>query len=238
VKIGKIMGILGLDFLYYFLGFGAAIVLVDLFLFQSLYKKANRNREEIISILFGNLFWVLSFSGVFVFAIYLAFGTLFCASIIFFHPGKKLLQHSIFALLPFGREPSEFDYVAGLIWNILAVLPITLFHFLWALLLLISIVCIPLASRHVKLVSLSCFPTTTEVVLDFEAEDEWKANKKRSRNIPKSKPNVHIQPTGPSSTGTTTPNTAAVFQQWLSLKYLCILDFLLKIPCHLLSSLL
>jgi len=84
--------------------------------------------------------------------------------------GIQAIKLGIAALLPFGMEVREqresggaLELVANIIWVVLAGWAIALHHLFWALLLAVTIVGLPFAAQHLKLVPLALFPFGKEL---------------------------------------------------------------------------
>ena len=118
----------------------------------------------------GNIIWVV-FGGFFIFLEYLAAGLLLCLTIVGIPFGIQTLKLAQMALWPFGKRIEYMDYAPGclstimnIFWLIFGGLVIALSHLVVGLLFAITIIGIPFASQHFKLVSLALTPFGRRVV--------------------------------------------------------------------------
>lgn len=113
----------------------------------------------------GNILWVLLGGGIILFLEYFLGGLLLCLTIIGIPFGIQCIKLSFVALLPFGKEvvPLEnssgcLSLVMNIIWILVGGIWIAVTHLIFAILCAITIIGIPFASQHLKLVSLSFAP--------------------------------------------------------------------------------
>ena len=118
----------------------------------------------------GNIIWVI-FGGFFIFLEYLIGGLLLCLTIIGIPFGLQTLKIAHMALWPFGKRVEYMSYAPGCLSTILNVLWllfggiwIALTHLVFGLLFAITIIGIPFASQHFKLVSLAFTPFGRRIV--------------------------------------------------------------------------
>ena len=118
---------------------------------------------------FGNIIWLI-FGGLGTAIGYITVGLGYCVTIIGIPWGIQAIKLGIAALLPFGMEVREaresggaLELVANIIWVVIAGWAIALHHLFWALLLAITIVGLPFAAQHLKLVPLALFPFGKEL---------------------------------------------------------------------------
>jgi uncharacterized membrane protein YccF (DUF307 family) len=116
-----------------------------------------------------NLIWLL-LGGFIVVIAYLLGGLLLCITIIGIPFGLQCFKLAGLALAPFGREVREKEPPGGVlaiimnvIWIILPGVELALFHLAMAILLGITIVGLPLAAQHLKMVRLAILPFGSEV---------------------------------------------------------------------------
>ncbi len=116
-----------------------------------------------------NVIWLI-LGGFIVVIAYLLGGILLCLTIIGIPFGIACFKLAGLALAPFGREIREKEPPGGavavimnVIWIILPGLELATFHLLMALLLAITIVGLPLAAQHLKMVRLALLPFGFEV---------------------------------------------------------------------------
>lgn len=114
--------------------------------------------------LLGNLIWLL-FGGIAIFLEYIVAGVVMCITIIGIPFGLQSFKLGILALWPFGTKiqyqegsPGCLSTVMNIIWLLIGGIWIALTHFLFGLLLAITIIGIPWAKQHFKMVSLALTP--------------------------------------------------------------------------------
>ena len=115
--------------------------------------------------LLGNILWIILGGGIFFFLYYLLAGFLLCITIIGIPFGIQCIKLSILALIPFGREVIPINIPMGIlavvmnvIWIIIAGLELALTHILLMVLFAVTIIGLPFAKQHAKLVMLSLMP--------------------------------------------------------------------------------
>jgi len=120
--------------------------------------------------LLGNILWVVLGGGIVLFLEYLFAGLLLCITIIGIPFGIQCIKISFLALLPFGKEIRHSEKSTGclpvimnLIWIVIGGIWIALTHLVFALICAITIIGIPFAKQHMKLVELSLVPFGKEV---------------------------------------------------------------------------
>lgn len=118
----------------------------------------------------GNLIWLI-FGGFLVFIEYMVAGFLLCITIIGIPFGIQAFKLAWLALWPFGKTIGMKSYAPGclstimnLIWLLIGGIWIALTHLVFGLLLGITIIGIPWAKQHFKLVSLALTPFGREVI--------------------------------------------------------------------------
>lgn len=117
----------------------------------------------------GNIIWLI-FCGLIVALGYLIGGILLCVTIIGIPFGIQAMKLAAAALTPFGKEVVQVERENGrlalifdIIWLFLFGWEIALAHLVGALLLAITIISIPFARQHLKLVPVALFPFTYEL---------------------------------------------------------------------------
>lgn len=117
----------------------------------------------------GNLIWLV-FGGFFVFLEYLIAGILLCCTIIGIPFGLQVLKLATLALWPFDKTigykpaaPGCLSTIMNVIWILIGGFWIALTHLFFGLLLGITIIGIPWAKQHFKLVSLAFTPFGREI---------------------------------------------------------------------------
>jgi uncharacterized membrane protein YccF (DUF307 family) len=112
----------------------------------------------------GNIIWLI-FGGLVVGLGYIIGGALLCLTIIGIPFGVQSIKLGFAAFAPFGKEVVEGEHanhplrvVFNIIWLIFFGWEIAVAHLISALVLAITIIGIPFALQHIKLVPLSLFP--------------------------------------------------------------------------------
>ncbi len=126
-------------------------------------KNSSIKSEELMSVL-GNLIWLI-FGGLLVGLGYIIGGLLMCITIIGIPFGLQSIKIGFATLTPFGKTIVEVDnansslrLIFNLIWIVLFGWEIALAHLLHALILAITIIGIPFAQQHIKLIPLALMP--------------------------------------------------------------------------------
>ncbi|MGF1490799.1 MAG: YccF domain-containing protein [Prochloraceae cyanobacterium] len=114
--------------------------------------------------LLGNIIWLV-FGGFLTGLGYIVGGISTCASIIGIPFGIQSIKLGIAIFTPFGKEivlteaaDTTLVKILNLIWLVIFGWPLALNHLFWAVILGITIVGIPFARQHLKLITLSLFP--------------------------------------------------------------------------------
>ncbi|MDP3432185.1 MAG: YccF domain-containing protein [Bacteroidota bacterium] len=117
----------------------------------------------------GNLIWFI-FGGFLVFLEYMIAGFLLCTTIIGIPFGIQSFKLAFLALWPFGKaiglspgSPGCLSTTMNIIWILIGGIWIALTHLIFGLLLGITIIGIPWAKQHFKLVSLALTPFGREI---------------------------------------------------------------------------
>jgi uncharacterized membrane protein YccF (DUF307 family) len=118
----------------------------------------------------GNILWIIFGGGLFLFLEYFIGGLLLCVTIIGIPFGIQCIKLSFLALLPFGKEVKNTQSAGGclsllmnIIWILVGGIWVALTHLIFALVCAVTIIGIPFALQHIKLVSLSFAPFGKEV---------------------------------------------------------------------------
>mgnify|MGYP002511087010 CR=1 FL=1 len=118
----------------------------------------------------GNILWII-FGGLFIALEYFLAGIAMCITIIGIPFGLQLFKLGLMALLPFGSaavEPSSgtgcLYSLFNIVWLITGGLCIALSHFIFGILLCITVIGIPFGMQHFKLMSLALWPFGKAVV--------------------------------------------------------------------------
>ncbi len=118
---------------------------------------------------FGNLIWLI-FGGLIAALGYIIAGLVLCLTIVGIPFGMQSIKIGISSLTPFGKEVVESDnanstlrVIFNIIWLVLFGWEIALAHLLSAIVLAITIIGIPFAKQHIKLIPLALFPFGREL---------------------------------------------------------------------------
>lgn len=119
--------------------------------------------------LIGNIIWLV-FGGFIVFLEYMVSGLLLCMTIIGIPFGIQCFKIGILTLFPFGKSIREVPTTSGclstifnILWIVLGGIWIALTHLIFGILLAITIIGLPFAKQHFKLMSLSFTPFGKEI---------------------------------------------------------------------------
>ncbi len=114
--------------------------------------------------LIGNIIWLI-FGGFLAGLGYILGGLLVCLTIIGIPFGLKSIQLGIATMAPFGKEVVQEDSNGGcfqliftIVWVVLFGWEIAIAHLTGGLLLAITIIGIPFAKQHFKLIPVALFP--------------------------------------------------------------------------------
>ena len=113
---------------------------------------------------FGNIIWLI-FGGFLAGLGYIIGGIALCLTIVGIPFGVQTMKIGLATFAPFGREVQEFENansvgntIFNMIWIILFGWEIALAHLIHGLLLAITIVGLPFAKQHFKLIPLALLP--------------------------------------------------------------------------------
>lgn len=114
--------------------------------------------------LLGNLIWII-FGGFVSWLFYMVAGLALCVTVVGIPFGLMAFRIGFATLAPFGRELVELPHansplriVFNLLWLILFGWEIALSHLFWAVILALTIIGLPFAKQHVKLIPLALLP--------------------------------------------------------------------------------
>lgn len=114
--------------------------------------------------LLGNLIWLV-FGGLLSGLAWIIAGLGLCATIVGIPFGVQAMKIGAATLTPFGKEVRELPHansalriVFNLLWLVLFGWELAIAHFIWACLLAFTIVGLPFAKQHIKLIPLSLLP--------------------------------------------------------------------------------
>lgn len=118
----------------------------------------------------GNLIWLI-FGGIIICIEYLIAGFVMLLTIIGIPWGLQCFKLAALALWPFGKEIRETQAATGclntvlnIIWILVGGIWITLTHLIFGALLAITIIGLPFANQHFKLMRLSFTPFGKEII--------------------------------------------------------------------------
>lgn len=114
--------------------------------------------------LIGNIIWIV-FGGFFVFLGYVVGGLAICLTLIGIPVGWAYIKIGVQSLTPFGKvtvSSPEADsllyWVMNILWFAFIGWLMVVNHLFWAFILAITIIGIPFAKQHIKLIPISAFP--------------------------------------------------------------------------------
>jgi len=118
----------------------------------------------------GNAIWLI-FGGVLIALGYVLGGIILCLTVVGFPFGLQCIKLGIATLAPFGKElyrsPQASDalhVLLNLIWFVLFGWHIALLHLISALVLALTLIGLPFAKQHLKLIPLALFPFGHDLV--------------------------------------------------------------------------
>lgn len=121
----------------------------------------------------GNIIWII-FGGFFTAIEYVLAGCALCLTIVGIPFGFQSFKLAFFVLLPFGSKAVKRPVsntegclytVMNIIWFFLGAIPLVFTHLLLGILLGITIIGIPFAKQHFKLMSLALTPFGRDIVV-------------------------------------------------------------------------
>ena len=114
--------------------------------------------------LIGNIIWLI-FGGFLAGMGYIIGGIALCLTIVGIPFGVQTIKLGVATFAPFGREVQEFDNansvgntIFNMVWIILFGWEIALAHLIHGLILAITIIGLPFAKQHFKLIPLALLP--------------------------------------------------------------------------------
>jgi len=118
--------------------------------------------------LLGNLVWLI-FGGLLVGLMYILFGALLCLTVVGIPFGLQAIHLGAAMLAPFGKtvvatpRQSTLKILFDVIWILLFGWEIAMAHLAMALILAITIVGLPFAKQHIKLIPVALFPFSQDL---------------------------------------------------------------------------
>jgi uncharacterized membrane protein YccF (DUF307 family) len=113
----------------------------------------------------GNILWIFLGGGILVSLFYVLGGIVLCATIIGIPFGIQCFKLAVVGLVPFGREIDSSGSAGGLLpilmnilWLVCGGLEVAATHLIFAFLCAITIIGIPFAKQHMKLLRLALVP--------------------------------------------------------------------------------
>lgn len=120
--------------------------------------------------LLGNVVWII-FGGFLTCIEYLLAGAALCATIVGIPFGLQCFKLAFFVLMPFGLEAKKVKDGNGclysgmnFIWFFIGAIPLVLTHLVLGILFAITIVGLPFAKQHFKLMAMSLTPFGRDIV--------------------------------------------------------------------------
>jgi uncharacterized membrane protein YccF (DUF307 family) len=114
--------------------------------------------------LLGNIIWMI-FGGLVSWLCYMVAGLMLCVTIIGIPFGLMAFRIGFATLAPFGKELVELPHsnsplriVFNVLWLVVFGWGIALSHLFWAVVLAITIIGLPFAKQHIKLIPLALLP--------------------------------------------------------------------------------
>jgi len=118
----------------------------------------------------GNILWIFLGGGILIFFFYLFGGVVLCLTIIGIPFGMQCFKLSVLGLMPFGQkivnkesESGCLTTVMNVVWLVFGGLELAVVHLVFAILCAVTIIGIPFARQHIKLLSLALMPFGREV---------------------------------------------------------------------------
>ena len=116
----------------------------------------------------GNVIWLM-LGGLIVGLIYIIGGALLCLTVVGIPFGLQAIRLGVASFAPFGKrlvasEPtSSFKILFDVLWILLFGWEIAMAHLTFAGILFVTIVGIPFATQHLKLIPVALFPFSQEL---------------------------------------------------------------------------
>jgi len=112
----------------------------------------------------GNIIWLI-FGGLIAGLGYIIGGIILCVTIVGIPFGVQAMKLGVATFAPFGKELAEMENgnsvtntIFNMIWLLLFGWEIALAHFIHGIILAVTIVGLPFAKQHFKLIPLALFP--------------------------------------------------------------------------------
>lgn len=118
----------------------------------------------------GNIIWLIC-GGFFTGLGYILSGLLLCLTVVGIPFGLQSIKLGVATMAPFGKRvvathnaDSPLRVLFNILWLLLFGWEIAVAHLLWALLLALTVIGLPFAKQHIKLIPLALFPFGRELV--------------------------------------------------------------------------
>ncbi|MHB0858464.1 MAG: YccF domain-containing protein [Anaerolineae bacterium] len=115
--------------------------------------------------LLGNILWIFLGGGILIFLGYVIGGLVLCATIVGIPFGVQLFKLALLSLAPFGHEVDTarsannlLTIIMNVLWWVFGGVEVAIVHLVFALVLAITVIGLPFARQHMKLVMLSLVP--------------------------------------------------------------------------------
>jgi len=112
-----------------------------------------------------DLLWVFLGGGIFVFMFYFIGGIVLCVTIVGIPFGVQLFKLAVLGLAPFGKEVNTEGSASGFVpilmnvlWWVVGGVEVAIVHLAFALIMAITVIGLPFAKQHIKLVKLALVP--------------------------------------------------------------------------------
>lgn len=122
--------------------------------------------------LLGNIIWIV-FGGFLTAIEYILAGVALCLTIIGIPWGIQCFKLAVFVLMPFGLKAQKresgggsgcINMIANIIWFFIGAIPLVITHFILGVLFALTIIGLPFAKQHFKLMSMSLTPFGRDVI--------------------------------------------------------------------------
>jgi uncharacterized membrane protein YccF (DUF307 family) len=118
----------------------------------------------------GNIIWLIC-GGFFTGLGYILSGLLLCLTVVGIPFGLQSIKLGVATMAPFGKRVvvthnagSTLRVLFNILWLLLFGWEIAVAHLLWALLLALTVIGLPFAKQHIKLIPLALFPFGRDLV--------------------------------------------------------------------------
>jgi uncharacterized membrane protein YccF (DUF307 family) len=130
--------------------------------------------------LLGNVIWLIC-GGLFSAIGYIIGGVALCLTIVGIPFGYQQIKIGIATLAPFGCELVEKPDANAPLWLVLNIIwlltfgwVIALHHLIWAVILAVTVIGLPFALQHIKLIPLALLPFGRDLVRAGQTAQDWR----------------------------------------------------------------